>query len=69
MTAILPVLDIAIPAVNDCSHSHDLCDCCWLPTQFCDEIVHARNFESHMQIVGRCAPWQVADGAAKNVVL
>jgi len=41
----------------------------WLPAQFCDEIVHVRNFESHVQTVGRCAPWQVASGAAKNVVL
>lgn len=69
MTVILPVLDIAIPNVNDCSHSHDLCDYCCLPAQFCDEIVHFRNFESHMQMVGRCALWQVASGAAKTVVL
>jgi hypothetical protein len=69
MTAILPVLVIAIPNVNDCSHSYDLCACCLLPAQFCDEIVHVRNFESQMQIAGRCAPWKVASGVAKNVVL
>jgi len=49
-------------------HSHDLCDCWCLPAQFCDEIVHVRNFESLMQTVGRYAPWQVVSDAAKNVL-
>jgi hypothetical protein len=32
-------------------------DCCLLPAQFCKKIIKVRNFESHMQIAGRCAPW------------
>jgi hypothetical protein len=41
---------------------------CLLAAQFCDEVINIRNFERHMHIAYRCAPWTVASGV-ENLVL
>jgi hypothetical protein len=34
----------------------------------CDKIIHVWNLESHIKIVGHCAPWNVTS-RTENVVL
>jgi hypothetical protein len=34
----------------------------------CNKIVYERNFESHKQIAGRYAPWQITNGAEDLVL-
>jgi hypothetical protein len=36
---------------------------CLLPAQFCDKVKTIQNFESHMQIADRCAPYRIANSA------
>jgi hypothetical protein len=36
-----------------------LYDFCLLRPQLCDKIIHVRNFESHMQLADRRAPWKL----------
>jgi hypothetical protein len=43
-------------------------DFCLLPAKFCYIVIYVRNFERHMQIAYRCAPWKIANGA-ENFVL
>jgi hypothetical protein len=45
-----------------------LYDFCLLPAQFYYITVYIRNVESHVQIVVRCAPWKISNGA-ENLVL
>jgi hypothetical protein len=39
-----------------------------LPAQFCYIIEYIWKVESHVQIPGRCAPWEISSDA-KNLVL
>jgi hypothetical protein len=45
-----------------------LYDFCLSPAQFCYIIVHIQKVESSVQIVDRCIPWKIYNGA-QNLAL
>jgi hypothetical protein len=42
-------------------------DFCLLPALFCYVVIYIRNFQRHMQIANRCAPWKIANGVENSV--
>jgi hypothetical protein len=43
-------------------------DFCLSSTQFCYVIVDIRNLESYMNILNRCVPWKIANGAENPIL-